>query len=94
MDEMRHQQGWQKFCKAANTPFGIATAPVRLRVPVRGHKRKRLVFSHAWSEISCVQKVIGCVQGPCETGETLDNPSMVSVPLCTKLETSDINKGN
>ena len=25
---------------------------------------------------------------------TLDNPSMVSVPLCTKLEMSDINKGN
>ena len=24
----------------------------------------------------------------------LDNPSMVSVPLCTKLEMSDINKGN
>ena len=37
------------------------------------------------------------MQGPCETGETgetLDNPSMVSVPLCTKLEMSDINKGN
>ena len=26
-----------------------------------------------------LQKVIGCMQGPCETGETLDNPSMVSV---------------
>ena len=25
---------------------------------------------------------------------TLDNPSMVSVPLCTKLEMSDINKRN
>ena len=37
------------------------------------------------------------MQGPCETGETgetLDNPSMVSVPLCTKLEMSDINQGN
>ena len=29
-----------------------------------------------------------------ETGETLDNPSLVSVLLCTKLEMSDINKGN
>ena len=40
---------------------------------------------------------IGCMQGPCEkgeTGETLDNPSLVSVLLCTKLEMSDINKGN
>ena len=37
------------------------------------------------------------MQGPRETGETgetLDNPSMVSVLLCTKLEMSDINKGN
>ena len=44
-----------------------------------------------------LQKLIGCMQGPCETGETgetLDNPSMVSVPLCTKLEMSDINRGN
>ena len=40
-----------------------------------------------------LQKVICCVQGPCETGETLDYPSMVCVPLCTKLEMSDINKG-
>ena len=41
-----------------------------------------------------LQKVICCVHGPCETGETLDYPSMVSVPLCTKLETSDVNRGN
>ena len=41
-----------------------------------------------------IASVICCVQGPCETGETLDYPSMVSVPLCTKLEMSDINKGN
>ena len=37
------------------------------------------------------------MQGPCEkgeTGETLDNPRLVSVLLCTKLEMSDINKGN
>ena len=37
------------------------------------------------------------MQGPCETGvtgETLDNPSMVSVLLHTKLEMSDFNKGN
>ena len=34
-------------------------------------------------------------KGPCEkgeTGETLDNPSLASVLLCTKLEMSDINK--
>ena len=41
-----------------------------------------------------IQKVICCVQGPCETGETLDCPSMVPAPLCTKLEMSDINSGN
>ena len=35
-----------------------------------------------------------CVQGPCETYETLSSPSMISVPLCTKLEMSDINSGN
>ena len=34
------------------------------------------------------------LQGPCETGETLSSPSMISVPLCTKLEMSDINSGN
>ena len=33
------------------------------------------------------------MQDPCETGETLDNLGMVSV-LYTKLEMSDINKGN
>ena len=36
------------------------------------------------------------MQDPCETGETgetLDNPGMVSV-LYTKLEMWDINKGN
>ena len=32
-----------------------------------------------------------CVQGPCETCETLSSPSMISAPLCTKLEMSDIN---
>ena len=32
------------------------------------------------------------MRGPCETGETLDYPSMVSVPLCTKLEMSDVNR--
>ena len=52
----------------------------------------------SWSMSAApLQKVIGCMQGPCEigeTGETLDNPSMASVPLCTKLEMSDINKGN
>ena len=41
-----------------------------------------------------LQKVVCCVQGPCETGETLDFPSMISVPLCTKVEMSDINSGN
>ena len=35
-----------------------------------------------------------CMQGPCETCETLSSPSMKSVPLCTKLEMSDINSGN
>ena len=32
-----------------------------------------------------LQKLIGCMQGPCETGETgetLDNPCLVSVLLC------------
>ena len=44
-----------------------------------------------------LQKVDGSMHGPCETGETgetLDNPSMVSVLLYTKLEMSDFNKGN
>ena len=44
-----------------------------------------------------LQKVDGFMHGPCETsetGETLDNPSMVSVLLYTKLEMSDFNKGN
>ena len=54
---------------------------------------KRGCHLDPWSAAP-LQKVIGCVQGPCETGETLDYPSMVSVPLCTKLEMSDINSGN
>ena len=44
-----------------------------------------------------LQKVDGSMHGPCETsetGETLDNPSMVSVLLYTKLEMSDFKKGN
>ena len=66
--------------EADPTPFGTQRCQMGMSLP----SARRCVMA----------KSERCVQGPCETCETLSSPSMMSVPLCTKLEMSDINSGN
>ena len=59
-----------------------------------GTQRCQKGMSHASVRRCVMAKSESFVQGPCETCETVSSPSMISVPLCTKLEMSDINSGN
>ena len=82
------EESLQLRVKKAHPPRREATP-----APFGAHRCHKGVLLEAVRR--CVlQKVVCCTQGPCETGETLNSPSMISVPLCTKLEMSDINSGN